>query len=322
MDLLKTLLIYLTMLFTASVQSSPEALEILSATPEPTPYVAPATATPEPTPVPTPVPTIDITPNPEYKTLQVGDKNEMVQQMQEKLIEYGYLDGEADGVYGNQTRKAVEAFQYQHGLSSDGIAGRRTLTVLYESPEIRLAPDLAPTVEPTATAQLALAITPAPTPTFAPLETVKVVKQTSIPRATPTPEPVLDLEPMTDYDIVISDLGKTLQAHPCKVGEVVYLPLVEILREYDIMVLSSSSIEQDELAFARGEDLIRLAYSEDQQGEPTDLEVYVNTEPQLLPSRDVRRADGSIYLPMDSFAAITGMTVSVDAETKTASVSK
>lgn len=50
MDLLKTLLIYMTMVFATSVQSAPEAMDILTATPEPTPYVAAATATPVPTP--------------------------------------------------------------------------------------------------------------------------------------------------------------------------------------------------------------------------------------------------------------------------------
>ena len=48
--------------------------------------------------------------------------------------------GDIDGVYGNQTRRAVEQFQYQHGLSADGMAGRITLTVLYESNQVRMSP--------------------------------------------------------------------------------------------------------------------------------------------------------------------------------------
>lgn len=322
MDLLKTLLIYMTMVFATSVQSAPEAMDILTATPEPTPYVAAATATPVPTPEPTPVPTIDITPNPAYKTLQMGDRNELVLAMQEKLIEYGYLQGEADGVFGNQTRMAVEAFQYQHGLSSDGIAGRHTLTVLYESPEIRLSPSIGATPEPTATAQLTLALTPAPTaePTFAPVETVKVQKkQEVIVKATPTPAPRLELEPMTDYDIQVGE--EMIKAHPCKAGTMMYLPLAEILEVRDILVLKSSSVDKDEVAFAIGENLIHLAYTEDQQGEPIDLEVYVNTEPQIMPTRDIRRADGSIYLPVSSFAMITGFDTEVDDAAKLVKVS-
>ena len=63
------------------------------------------------------MPTIDITPNPEYGTLQVGDRGDEVRRLQEELARYGYYEGDIDGVYGNQTRRAVEQFQYQHGLS-------------------------------------------------------------------------------------------------------------------------------------------------------------------------------------------------------------
>ena len=41
------------------------------------------------------------------------------------------------------TRRAVEQFQYQHGLSADGMAGRVTLTVLYESGQVRMSPTAA-----------------------------------------------------------------------------------------------------------------------------------------------------------------------------------
>ena len=61
------------------------------------------------------MPTIDITPNPEYGTLQVGDRGDEVRRLQEELARYGYYEGDIDGVYGNQTRRAVEQFQYQHG---------------------------------------------------------------------------------------------------------------------------------------------------------------------------------------------------------------
>lgn len=335
MDLLKTLLIYMAMIFAGSVQSAPEAMDILTATPEPTVYVAPATPTPAPTPVPTPVPTIDITPNPAYKTLQVGDRGDLVRAMQEKLIEYGYLEGEADGAYGNQTRMAVEAFQYQHGLSADGIAGRRTLTVLYESSEIRLAPTMTVTPEPTATSQLTKAITPAPspapvlvpvvtatataaaetqaaqeatpasTPTATPVH-VSTPSPTPLLTPTPTATPLPEMEPLTGYAIRI-DEGMTLKAHPCQVGDVMYLPLLEILEAADIMVITSVSAGQYELAFARGDELVRVAYERDENGEPVKLEFFVNTIPQLLPLRDARSADGSLYLPISSFETISGL---------------
>ena len=355
MDLLKTLLIYMSMIFATSVQTAPEAMEILTATPEPTLYVAPATPTPAPTPVPTPVPTIDITPNPAYKTLQVGDRGDLVRAMQEKLIEYGYLQGEADGAYGNQTRMAVEAFQYQHGLSADGIAGRRTLTVLYESAEIRLSPSVSATPLPTAVAQLTVAITPeptetpaitsvptaepamtatptaspivtpvptetpvvtprpTPTPTFIPVETIAVQKPAVIVSApTPSPTPVPELEPLTDYAIRVSDSGRILKAHPCRAGEMIYLPFAEILEAADQIVIQSEAAGKYEIAFARGENLIRLAYELDGEGEPRNFEFFIDTEPQVLLSREARRADGSLYLPVTSFETISGFEAVID----------
>lgn len=312
MDLLKTLLIYLSVLFASSVQNAPEAMGILTATPEPTVYVAPATPTPAPTPTPTPVPTIDITPNPEYKQLQMGDRGDLVRAMQEKLIEYGYLNGEADGAFGNMTRQAVEAFQYRHGLSVDGIAGKRTLTVLYESPEIRLASEMLPTPEPTPTARLAVAITPSPTPTFIPLETVKAAKTIApISKTNPTATPAPDMTPLAEK-IVLSHNQQTLDMTAYRVGDEVYLPIVEILKASEILVLDSVSLEKDELAFAWGDDLIRLSYTENQQGAPAGLEAFVNTEPQLLPVRDIRRVDDVIYLSASTIQSLTGIETSVD----------
>lgn len=179
MDLLRTILVYMSMVFVASVQSAPEPSLLPEVdVPTPTPYVeAAATSTPAPTPTPTPVPTIDISPNPDYKTIKVGDNGEDVRAMQQKLAEYGYYTGEIDGRFGNQTRRAVEKFQYQHGLSVDGIAGKRTLTVLYDSDDIRRAPvDATPSPSPSQTPGSGTLLTAAtsgapsntPEPTFAP----------------------------------------------------------------------------------------------------------------------------------------------------------
>lgn len=46
-----------------------------------------------------------------YEELAKGSKGEEVVKLQERLIELGYLSGTADGVYGNQTKAAVELFQ-------------------------------------------------------------------------------------------------------------------------------------------------------------------------------------------------------------------
>ena len=64
------------------------------------------------------------------QTLNRGDANEAVKQMQQRLIALGYLSGTADGQFGLQTYRALVAFQKANGLYADGIAGAKTLTAL------------------------------------------------------------------------------------------------------------------------------------------------------------------------------------------------
>jgi peptidoglycan hydrolase-like protein with peptidoglycan-binding domain len=54
-----------------------------------------------------------------------------VAQLQEALIELGYLSGKADGNYGTKTVDAVRAFQKANGLTVDGAAGEQTQKALY-----------------------------------------------------------------------------------------------------------------------------------------------------------------------------------------------
>ena len=71
MDLLQTLLVYMSLVFASSVQTAPEP-SIIPETPD---YSSAYTqSVPVPTAAPTPVPTIDITPNPSYSTLKIGDR--------------------------------------------------------------------------------------------------------------------------------------------------------------------------------------------------------------------------------------------------------
>ncbi len=80
-----------------------------------------------PTPTPTPVPTP--TPDP---TLQRGDENERVQELQQRLMELGYLDiDETTLLYGPATEYAVQLFQRQNQLQQDGIAGLQTLDLIH-----------------------------------------------------------------------------------------------------------------------------------------------------------------------------------------------
>lgn len=78
-------------------------------------------------PAPTAKPTA--TPVPAATLLQMGDKGTEVKSMQQRLVDLGYL-AVADGIYGVRTYNAVVAFQKRNGLTSDGIAGKMTLTRL------------------------------------------------------------------------------------------------------------------------------------------------------------------------------------------------
>lgn len=69
----------------------------------------------------------------DYTTLKQGSNGEAVKQLQQRLIELGYLTGSADGDYGSATTDAVKTFQKQAGLTADGIAGSNTQKALFAS---------------------------------------------------------------------------------------------------------------------------------------------------------------------------------------------
>ncbi|MBQ2992094.1 MAG: spore cortex-lytic enzyme [Clostridia bacterium] len=59
-----------------------------------------------------------------------GSRGEQVRQVQRKLRQWGYYDGEADGIFGQETYDAVVRFQKKNGLTADGVAGERTLEAM------------------------------------------------------------------------------------------------------------------------------------------------------------------------------------------------
>lgn len=62
--------------------------------------------------------------------LEVGSRGENVTKVQKKLIQWGYLEGTADGRYGEQTRDAVKLFQRRNGLTVDGRVGPATASAM------------------------------------------------------------------------------------------------------------------------------------------------------------------------------------------------
>lgn len=64
------------------------------------------------------------------KVLEVGSSGGDVTRVQQKLIQWGYLTGTADGKYGEKTRSAVTAFQRKNGLAADGRVGPATAAAM------------------------------------------------------------------------------------------------------------------------------------------------------------------------------------------------
>ena len=108
---------------------------------------------------------------PYYPELSLDVNGSATQRLQQKLIQLGYLDGRADGFYGEKTQEAVRQLEgYVRELEQDVI-------------------DNLPTPSPTPT--LAPTPTPVPTPTPQP-NTIALAAVTPLPTAQPTPTP----EPM------------------------------------------------------------------------------------------------------------------------------
>ena len=51
-------------------------------------------------------------------------------EVQERLIERGFLNGDADGIVGSRTVAAIKAFQASAGLPADGYPSGRLLKAL------------------------------------------------------------------------------------------------------------------------------------------------------------------------------------------------
>jgi cell wall-associated NlpC family hydrolase len=122
----------ITLFSRPKVAAGTQALALSRGVPEETNYVE-IVLTPSPTPVPTPTPTPD-------PTLKRGIEGEPVQQLQERLMQLGYLDlDESTQLYGPATAAAVRLFQRQvaftetlgTAITEDGVAGEQTLHLIY-----------------------------------------------------------------------------------------------------------------------------------------------------------------------------------------------
>ena len=85
-----------------------------------------------------------------YPIIQRGLKSDDVKNMQERLIEMGYLSGKADGDFGPATEKAVKEAQEAFGLEPTGTADNEFQQKLYEGMASKPIPTTMQTPEPAA----------------------------------------------------------------------------------------------------------------------------------------------------------------------------
>ena len=67
-----------------------------------------------------------------FDSIRRGDRGEHVIEVQQMLIDLGYLSGRADGVFGGMTEAAVLAFQEANALDVTGIIGEATYNSLLQ----------------------------------------------------------------------------------------------------------------------------------------------------------------------------------------------
>lgn len=110
-----------------------------------------------PVPTPTPVYLRENWPK-KFRTLSRGKTGEDVFFLQMRLRELGYYEGTVTGGYYGGTIEAVTAFQSDHSIKVDGVAGKQTQKLLFSADS-----------DPTPTPSPVPSSTPTPKPTIDPL---------------------------------------------------------------------------------------------------------------------------------------------------------
>ena len=67
----------------------------------------------------------------------LGDTDDAIALIQERLIALGYLDGEADGTYGFITEAAVKNFQLNNKLEGNGVIDQITYNALFSDAAVK-----------------------------------------------------------------------------------------------------------------------------------------------------------------------------------------
>ena len=85
----------------------------------------------------------------------IGDD---VRAVKDRLVELGYLKKATHNLYGDDTYRAVKAFQQANGLEADGIVGILTWTALFEEPQPQPVTPVPPWIAEPARTEIALAL--------------------------------------------------------------------------------------------------------------------------------------------------------------------
>ena len=75
------------------------------------------------------------------KRLAYGSSGKNVKLLQQRLTDLGYYEGPVSGNFQGNTRNAVKAFQTQNGLAVDGVVGKKTWDLLFNTASIVLPGD-------------------------------------------------------------------------------------------------------------------------------------------------------------------------------------
>lgn len=152
MDLINTLLIYMSLMLPFSAGQKPALSPLPPQLISPPPIVEVSEA-PSPVLSPSPSPQAGLASSLPIKPLAPGDKGNDVRALQQRLKDLGYFNATLDGVYGPKTRTAVKNFQKNNKLNNDGIAGVNTLKKLFSNNPVGVSPGGA-TAAPAKTAQI------------------------------------------------------------------------------------------------------------------------------------------------------------------------
>jgi hypothetical protein len=111
-----------------TTSTAPTSLMPSTSSPAPTTSTSsPPTTSPTPAPTTTVTPTTTAKPTPTYRTiLKPGDRGPKVRELQARLRQIGWFDGNVTDYYGTRTTAAVKGFQAKRGFPVTGIVDERT----------------------------------------------------------------------------------------------------------------------------------------------------------------------------------------------------